>query len=367
MHSSEHRDEARRVLGICDACGYCNGFCDLFEAARRRPALGDGDLAHLANLCHACRNCLYACQYAPPHVFAVNVPRTLTTLRQDTYVEHAWPKWLALLLEHSRLSTLIVTLVATGIMIALILAYAPPDALFDRHLGAGAFYRVLPWGAMAAIGAIPLAWSCLAIGIGLHRYWRRIRTAPVPLTTRALADAMRDVVLLRNLRGGGPGCNDLDDRLSHARRRLHQTLAGGVLLSFTATLVATLYHHTFGWEAPYPILSLPVMLGALGGIAMTLGALGFLWLKQREDPEPTAPEARRSGAAILGLLLWVALTGLALLIWRASAAMGLLLALHLGSVLALFLLLPYSKLVHAGYRFLSLLIEAMEQQHKRAK
>jgi len=34
--------------------------------------------------------------------------------------------------------------------------------------------------------------------------------------------------------------------------------------------------------------------------------------------------------------------------------MGVLLALHLGAVLALFLMLPYGKFVHALYRFAAL-------------
>jgi citrate/tricarballylate utilization protein len=49
---------------------------------------------------------------------------------------------------------------------------------------------------------------------------------------------------------------------------------------------------------------------------------------------------------------------------RATPATGLLLATHLGTVLALFLQLPYSKLMHAGYRAIALLIEAMEHRDR---
>ena len=45
----------------------------------------------LANLCHNCGECLYSCQYAPPHEFAVNVPRLLSTIRQETFRKYAWP------------------------------------------------------------------------------------------------------------------------------------------------------------------------------------------------------------------------------------------------------------------------------------
>ncbi|MBK1721287.1 tricarballylate utilization 4Fe-4S protein TcuB [Thiocystis violacea] len=357
--------EARRVLGICNACGYCNGFCDLFEAAKHRPRLADADLAHLANLCHACRNCLYACQYAPPHPFGVNVPRGLARMRQQSYVDGAWPRPLAALLEHSLLAALLVGLGAVGLLVGLVLMSVPAEVLFARQTGAGAFYRILPWSGMLAIGVVPLAWSGLAIGIGLRRAWRATRTAAAPVTLRALGMAVRDVLLLRNLSGGGPGCNDLDERLSHKRRWLHQTMVLGLLSSFAATVVATYYDHILGWEAPYPLLSVPVVLGTLGGLGMSLGIAGLLWLKWRGDRDPTAPEARHADYALLVLLLSVALTGLALLAWRDTAAMGLLLTVHLGGVLAFFLLLPYSKLVHAGYRFIALLIEAMERNERR--
>ena len=41
----------------------------------------NADIMYLANLCHNCGACLYACQYAPPHEFAVNVPRVLAQVR----------------------------------------------------------------------------------------------------------------------------------------------------------------------------------------------------------------------------------------------------------------------------------------------
>jgi citrate/tricarballylate utilization protein len=59
-------------------------------------------------------------------------------------------------------------------------------------------------------------------------------------------------------------------------------------------------------------------------------------------------------------LLAVAATGLALLALRGTGAMGLLLAVHLGTVLALFVLLPYSKMVHGAYRAAALLRDALQ-------
>ena len=61
----------------------------------------------------------------------------------------------------------------------------------------------------------------------------------------------------------------------------------------------------------------------------------------------------------------VAATGLLLLVLRATGAMGILLALHLGLVLALFLALPYSKMAHGVYRGLALLRDASERRRNR--
>ncbi len=60
------------------------------------------------------------------------------------------------------------------------------------------------------------------------------------------------------------------------------------------------------------------------------------------------------------MLALVAISGLLLLAFRATAAMGVLLALHFGLVLAFFLLLPFSKMVHAPFRATALLRNAQE-------
>ena len=234
MHGDDPRTEARRVLGICNACGYCNGLCDLFEAARRRPALGDADLAHLANLCHGCRSCLYACQYAPPHGFAINVPRVLAQTRQRSYLDYVWPRAWSGLLARGGQAAVLIGAAAMVLTVAAVLAAVPTDVLFATHPGPGAFYRIVPWWVMLLVGLVPLGWSALALGMGLRRYWRDTRAAG-PVSARVLGCAVRDVLVLRNLRGGGPGCHDLDDRPSQRRRWLHQGMLLGLLLSFAAT------------------------------------------------------------------------------------------------------------------------------------
>ena len=65
------------------------------------------------------------------------------------------------------------------------------------------------------------------------------------------------------------------------------------------------------------------------------------------------------GNAGLGLL---ALTGLLTLLLRATAAFGLILLIHLATIVVCFLIAPYSRFVHAGYHFLALVADAIERR-----
>ena len=53
---------------------------------------------------------------------------------------------------------------------------------------------------------------------------------------------------------------------------------------------------------------------------------------------------------------------MSLLIWRDTAAMTALLAIHLGVVMALFLTMPYGKFAHGVYRCAALLKYAIEKR-----
>ena len=84
--------------------------------------------------------------------------------------------------------------------------------------------------------------------------------------------------------------------------------------------------------------------------------------KLHRAPELNDRASLGMDVAFLAMLFLTSLTGLALLALRETAAMGLLLALHLGVVLALFLTFPYGKFVHGLYRFLALVRYARERR-----
>ena len=345
------------MLSICNACRYCEGYCAVFPALERRLEFSANDVHYLANLCHNCGACLYACQYAPPHEFQLNFPRALAQVRAQTYRQYAWPGFLASAFDNNGV---LVGLVTAASLAALLLSSAlliEPSRLFAAHSDAqGSFYALIPHQTMAgAFGAV-FAFVIFALTVGLVRFWLDTGEELADLAQSvSLKQAIWEAMGLKYLDGGGEGCTYPDAKPSFARRNFHHVTFYGFLLCFAATTVATIYHYVFGWKAPYPLWSLPVLLGSVGGAGLLIGPAGLMWLKFRRDPQLTDSAQTGMDVGFLVLLFLVSLTGLLLLMWRESPAMGVLLAIHLGAVLALFLTLPYGKFVHALYRLAALL------------
>ena len=82
--------EARRVLNLCTICGYCDGVCEVFPAARDAADLDVATVVRLSRLCHACRSCAPACQYASPHPFAIDVAMALSRVREGRRRPGPW-------------------------------------------------------------------------------------------------------------------------------------------------------------------------------------------------------------------------------------------------------------------------------------
>lgn len=351
--------EGERVLKICNACRYCEGYCAVFPAMTRRLEFAGADLHYLANLCHNCGACLHACQYAPPHEFGVNIPQAMARVRADTYASFAWPSALAGL--YRRCGVTVALALSLGLALFLTLALARHGQLLHAPVPGGNFYAIFPHGWLVAMYAPVFAFVVMALGVGVARFWRG--DPPGGAQTSAIAEAVRDVLTLRYLDGGhGQGCPNDDDRTTLARRRFHHLSFYGFMLCFAATGVATLYHYALGWQAPYAVTSLPVALGILGGLGLLIGPAGLLRLNLRRDPSHGDVSQRPMDRGFMVLLLLTSATGLALLAGRESAAMAILLALHLGTVMALFLTMPYGKFAHGIYRTAALLKWAIEKR-----
>jgi citrate/tricarballylate utilization protein len=110
------------------------------------------------------------------------------------------------------------------------------------------------------------------------------------------------------------------------------------------------------------LTSLPVLLGIAGGLGLLVGPAGLFMLARQRDAVLTDVPRRGMDTAFIAMLFLTSLTGFALMVFRDTGAMGILLAVHLGVVLALFLSLPYGKFVHGLYRYLALVKYAREKR-----
>ena len=343
--------EARRQAEICNACRYCEGFCSVFPAMHAERAFTDADIMQLANLCHNCRGCYYACQYTAPHEFDLNLPQALAEVRVASWEDYAWPNGAAQWFQRS----------GTAIAVATVLGFAALFAairFLGQQGGGTGFYAVLSHSAMVAIFLPAFVLPLISLGVGLRRYWAAIGGGR--LTWADVVAALSRAGQMKDLAAGhGEGCNFEDeDRFSHARRGAHQLVMYGFLLCVASTASGTVLHYMFNMPAPYGLFSLPKLFGVSGGILLGGGAIWMVVLKLRADRNLSAKGVWGGEMGFVLLLGFVGISGLALYALGQTVAMPTLLALHLGSVLAFFLITPYSKMAHGFYRLAALLRDA---------
>jgi len=345
--------EGERVMNICNACRYCEGFCAVFPAMEKRLSFADGDLNYLANLCHDCRECYYACQYSPPHEFKINVPKILTRIRRDSYEQYAWPASFSKIFTHP-VYTLIVSMFIIPMLFILFGTLEKGiNGLMQAYTDEqGAFYQVVSHTVMASGFGLVGIFVLVAFFLGWKNFKQDMNDDETSFSNWSdIKQGLKHALSLKYLGSSGDGCTYPNDYPSLMRRYFHHFTFYGFMLCFAATSVATIYHYIFNWPAPYPLLSLPVILGTLGGVGLIIGPFGLLYLKNIRDKKPTDEMQSSSDTTLLLLLMMISVTGLLLMILRETSWMGILLLVHLGLVMGLFLSMPYGKFVHGLYRF----------------
>jgi citrate/tricarballylate utilization protein len=356
--------ELDRQLAVCNACRYCEGFCAVFGAAQLRTAIGSADAAYLANLCHDCRMCFDACMFTPPHEFALNIPAAMTRARSETYVAYGKPAVFSTLFRRPGRAAGLAVAAAVLLIAAAVALYAGPEALRPQF-GPGAFYRLIPYAAMVGVALGLALYGLISITLSARAFARDVGGGVPFATAGALRIALHDALSLVYLKGGGSGC--YDQRRGSGRRRFsHALVFWGFMTDVAATISAAVLQDVLGRLPPYPFWSVPVVLGTGGGLALAAGAAGLIAVKMGSDARPTSPRMIALDYAFLGLLELTAITGLALLAFRSTSAMGTLLVVHLGAVAGLFITAPYGKFVHAVYRFIALVKHAHEQSNTAA-
>lgn len=364
MLGTDLQQEAERQIVICNACRYCEGICAVFPALQMQRSFVAGDIDYFANLCHDCGACYHDCQFSPPHEFAINLPKTLAGVRQESYGRYAWPAALAPVFERNGLVIAVIAALSVTAFLAGMIMWNAPGALFSAHTSPEGFYALMSHDAMVGLFGPVFLFSIFAMFMGLRNFWRDANAVRMVegAAPASLWQAVKDAGSLRYLDGGGAGCFNEDDKPEDKRRLFHHLTFYGFLLCFAATSVGTIYHYGFGRVAPYAWWDLPQMLGTVGGFMLAAGTGGLMAAKKRRLPDMVDPGTKGMAMAFLLMLHLTAVTGLALHILGGTPAMGLLLAVHLGVVFALFLTMPYGKFVHGLYRFAALVRLAMAKR-----
>lgn len=363
---TQNEEQVKQALQICNACRYCETFCAVFPAMTKRLEFTQADIHYMANLCHNCGACLHACQYAPPHEFGVNIPQAMAQVRLETYQQFAVPASFGKIYNKtgiplvSGMSVLFFILMLVGV-------WLNGTDLFGQYQGD--FYAIFPHNFLAMLFGSVFITAFILLGLGIIKFWKQTSNIiPEGVAQPDILQASKNVLTLKYLDGGhGKGCNEEDDRYTQIRRIFHHFTMYGFLLCFLATSVATFYHYAFGLQAPYAYSSLPVILGTLGGLGLIVGPIGLLYLNIKRHPLHGDVKQKPMDRGFIFLLLLVSITGLALLAFRDTSAMALLLIVHLATVMTFFITIPFGKFAHGFYRSAALLKFAVEERVAKHK
>ncbi|MBX5492730.1 MAG: hypothetical protein IRZ14_16385, partial [Chloroflexi bacterium] len=187
-------------LEVCNACRYCEGYCAVFPALERRRTFTLADIDYLANLCFDCRACYYACMFAPPHEFGVNIPQMLSEVRRETYARYALPAVFTRLLASNWLAVGGLIVLSALFFLAVVAATGDVGRLFATQVGPGAFYRIIPYALMSGPAlVISLVGLALLVGGGVRFWWRTRGSVADYVSPGALLKAATDALGLRYL------------------------------------------------------------------------------------------------------------------------------------------------------------------------
>ena len=365
MRSTPSTEAAGRLMTICNACRYCEGHCAVFQAMEFRLDFNADTVDYLANLCHNCGACYHNCQYAPPHVFNVNVPAVMAEVRQENYGVYAWPGFMGRLFANNGLfvSLLSVMVITAFIALTAILTGRDFFAVHDN-----AFYGVISHATLVGIFGMVCVFVGVAFSVSIVKFWRTMRLpSPLRLQWRNVLQGVKDALSLKNLDGGnGQGCSYPNEKPSMARRWFHQCTFWGFMLCVLATSTGTILHYGFNMPAPYGYVSLPKLFGILGGIGLIIGPVGLLILKYKADKAVIGTANKGMDVAFLVILLLSSISGLSLMLVKHTPLVGIALSFHLGVVMTAFLSAPYGKFVHGFYRLIALIVFAIEKNTNQA-
>jgi quinone-modifying oxidoreductase, subunit QmoC len=229
------------------------------------------------------------------------------------------------------------------------------------------FLPRLPHGLLTSLFATVLLFDFVVLGLGLRRFAGALRTSvsfhsgTAPSVT--WSESIRSVIARLVWHDDFARCGERAQR-----RTSHSLVVYGMLgLCVVDLWVISARYNPLRIGLVYPLSPLDPwkILANLAGAALLLGCGVMCYdrlrrpgsLFSRTRPSAIHPSGTYSDWLLLLLLMAVALSGFvteALHFLRLDTLRTLAYVVHLVSALTLFLLLPYSKLAHLGYRTLAL-------------
>lgn len=358
MSLNDLNTDGKRQMQICNACRYCEGYCAVWHAIEYRLEFSDKDMAYLANLCHDCRDCYFACPFTAPHEFGINPPKLFGGLREELYRKYAWPRGLAMAIGSKKLSFWLVSIIALVLLLITVFGISGLSVFWKTHIGTGAFYKVTSELLLEVIFGLLGLWFVAGWIASAVRFWLDIKSSSSQkVIVQDISSAVLYAAKLRYL-----GRESADEELAGSRKWFHHFVFYGFLLDFASTTLGAVYSHLLHIQAPYPVYNPVVILGILGGLGIIIGVSGLLYVKLQSNPVASDESTKKSGDAFSISLLAIAVTGMLVLLFRDTPAMGVLLIVHLSTVASLFFTAPYSKFAHFIYRFMALVRYAQEER-----
>ena len=358
MNRLNTENEAIRQYMICNACRHCEGFFPVWDAMERRNFLEAKDIKYFSYLCHDCRDCFYACPYSEPHEYGLNIPKLNSDTRVEIHRNETWPKPLTRVLNGTYLAGTGILILSAAVLFSVVIYLNGLSSLYSPQ---DSVYSVVPYEFLVIVGMVLGIYVIAMWLVQGAFFWRDIggnRSGILNIKYHALA--IKDVISHRWFKGGGSGCDYPQENGTRTRMVFHMLMFFGILLAILATSSAAVIQHIIGYFPPYPVLSLPVLSGTLGGLMIISGAFGFLYMKSVSDKTKANSTMIKMDYWVVYLLLFTAITGMFSLVTRTYSYMGLVFLIHLSFVGTLYIVAPYSKLNHIIFRYLALLKEKSE-------
>lgn len=355
--------ETSRQLAICNACRYCEGYCPVWDAIEYRTEFNHEDVGYLSNLCHDCGQCFDVCPFVPPHAFSVDIPAALSEVRSYTYDEYSTPRFASGIFKNQFLLLVIAIGISIISVFGLYLFSGNLTRILHRVTGFGSFYVILPNVVLDTAGIL-LALFAVVVWLSSGRKFIRATSRYGKIRFSDLLVALKETLAETWFKGGGAGCNypERNSRGNSKKMFVHALVLYGFILDLFSTISAFLEQDFAHILPPYPLISIPVILGLAGGVLIIAGVTLFFFYDSAGNATKKEDMKTMDKAFLVALILTAA-TGILLFTLRDTAFMGTLLLIHVSIVGALIVTAPYSKFIHLVYRYLAV---ARYQQEKRA-